>query len=59
MKIYIKAFTIKSNYQDINYDHFPKPGILFRRFECLKLLRRNHYKRISRVEFVENRLVKR
>ena len=36
-----------------NDAHFPKPGILFRSSECLKLLRRNHYKNIWRVEFVE------
>ena len=30
-----------------NYAHFPKPGILFRSPECLKLLTRNHYKNIS------------
>ena len=36
-----------------NYAHFPRPGILFRSSECLKLLTRNHYKKIWRVEFVE------
>ena len=29
-----------------NDAHFPKPGILFRSSECLKLLRRNYYKNI-------------
>ena len=42
-----KGIHIKSDFQDIfNYDHFRKPGILCRSFECLKLLRRNHYKNI-------------
>ena len=36
-----------------NYANFPKPGILFRKSEWLKLLTRNHYKNIWRVEFVE------
>ena len=35
------------------YDHFPKQEILFRSYECEKPLRRNHYKNIWRVEFVE------
>ena len=50
-----ETIHIKSNFQDIlfKYAHFLKPGILFRSSECLKLLRRNHYKNIWRVEFVE------
>ena len=36
-----RGIHIKSNCQD-----FPKPGILLRSSECLKLLRRNHYKNI-------------
>ena len=31
-----KGIQIKRNCQDIYYAHFPKPGILFRSFECLK-----------------------
>ena len=31
------------------YAHFPKPGIFFRRSECLQPLRRNHYKKVMHV----------
>ena len=54
-----KDIHITSNCQDIYYAHFPKPGILFRSFEFLKLLTRNHYKNIWRVEFVKSSPVKR
>ena len=44
--IYIyKGIQTKSNCQDIYYAHFAKPEIFFKSFECLKLLRRNHYKK--------------
>ena len=36
-----------------NYAHFRKPGILLWSSECLKLITRNYYKNIWRVEFVE------
>ena len=46
MKIYIyKGIQTKSNCQDIYCAHFAKPEIFFKSFECLKLLRRNHYKK--------------
>ena len=48
--IHIKKQLSRFIFNDV---HFPKPGILFRSSECLKLLRRNHYKNIWRVEFVE------
>ena len=46
----LKAFTSIAIFK---YDHFPKPEILFRSYEYLKLLGRNHYKNISRMEFEE------
>ena len=54
-----KDIHIKNNSQDIYYAYFPKPGILFRSFEWLKLFKRNHYKNIWRLEFAESRPVKR
>ena len=39
--IYVKSFTLKAIVRCIfKYAHFPKPGILFRSSECLKLLRK-------------------
>ena len=54
-----KDIHITSNCQDIYYAHFLKPGILFRSFQFLKLLTRNHYKNIRRAEFVKNSPMKR
>ena len=44
--IYIYIYIIVRIGFIFNYAHSPKPGILLRSSECLKLLTRNHYKNI-------------
>ena len=44
--IYIYIYIKQLSGFIFNHAHFPKPGILFRSSECLKLLTRNHYKNI-------------
>ena len=58
MKIYIyKGIQTKSNCQDIYCAHFAKPEIFFKSFECLKLLRRNHYKKSEEWNLLKTALV--